>query len=67
MAIILRSLECYNQTQLNRKILEFKNHCKFLGMTIDNKLKFDNHSDYIASKNAKPNGVLYRIKDFVPR
>ena len=67
MAITLRSLECYNQIRLNGKILEFKNHCKFLGMTIDNKLKFNNHSDYIASKISKSIGVLYRIKDFVPR
>ena len=66
MAISLRSLECYNQVQLNRKFLEFKKHCKFLGMIIDNKSKFNNHIDYITSKVSNSIGVLYRIKYVVP-
>ena len=60
-------MECYNKTQLNRPILEFQNHSKFLGIIIDNKSKFNTHSDCIASKYSKSIGVLYRIKDFVPR
>ena len=50
-----------------RNILEFKNHCSLFGMFIENKLKFNNHSDYIASKISNSIGVLYKIKDFVPQ
>ena len=35
-------------------------------MIIDNKLKFNKYSDYIASKIYKSIRVLYRIKYFVP-
>ena len=36
-------------------------------MIIENKMKFNSHTDYIGSKVSKSNEVLYRIKDFVPQ
>ena len=57
-----------NQTDilLNNSKLNSVDSCKFLGVTIDNKLKFDIHSQGICSKISKTIGVLYRIKNFVP-
>ena len=53
MIVTLRSEECYDQIWLNSKTLEFKNQCEFIGIIIDTELKFNSHSDYIASENSK--------------
>ena len=65
--VTLRSLECHSQIRLNNKIIEFKNRCKFLGMNIDDKFNFNNHTEYIASKISKSTRFLYIFKDFVPQ
>ena len=39
---------------------------KFLGVTLDNKLKFKLHIDYISVKISKSLGILYRLREFLP-
>ena len=47
------------------KIIECKSK-KYLGLMVDNKLKFDNHIDYIRKKVCKRIGALYRSKSLLP-
>ena len=46
--------------------LEFISDIKYLGVIIDNQLKFDKHVNYICGKIAKSIGVLLRCKSYVP-
>ena len=62
MAVTSRALDCCNQTRLNKKTLVFKYQCTFLGNCIENKLKLNIHSDYIASKVSKLIGISLRLK-----
>ena len=39
---------------------------KFLGVTIDNKLKFSSHISEIGNKISKSIGVMYRLSEFLP-
>ena len=42
-------------------------HCvKFLGVLIDDKLKFGKHIQYICGKISKSIGVLYRVRSLIP-
>ena len=47
--------------------LEVKNKCTFLGVIIDNKLKFSDHIEQICNKVSKLVGILFKLKDFVPK
>ena len=62
-----RSVSCADQIQLNGKLLEFGNNYKFLGVQLDNQLKFNIHTGYIANKISKSIGILYRLKELVPK
>ena len=39
----------------------------FLGVKIDNNLKFNSHSQFICNKIAKNIGILYKLSNYVPR
>ena len=45
--------------------LEQKDHVKFLGITIDNHLTWNQHICNISSSIAKGIGVLYKVKDLL--
>ena len=47
--------------------LDSASSIKFLGMVLDDKLKYDQHINLICSKISKSIGVLYRIRSFVPK
>ena len=53
--------------KLNDIDMNFVTDIKYLGVFLDNKLKFDKHLNYICSKISKSIGVLRRISLFVPR
>lgn len=46
--------------------LKYLDSCKFLGVTLDTKLNFRVHIDYVISKISKSCGVLYRIRKCLP-
>ena len=46
--------------------IEFQSECKFLGVYLDDRLKFNHHIEFIRKKISKNIGVLYRIRDCVP-
>ena len=48
-------------------LLEVKNNCTFLGVIIDDKLKFVDHIKHISNKISKSVGILYKLKDCVPK
>ena len=52
---------------LNGHILDMKRQGKFLGIILDDKLKFNHHIDYICNKISKSIGIIYRLKDVLPR
>ena len=43
-----------------------KDHIKFLGILIDNRLKFHFHTSYISSKLSKQIGLLYKLSKYIP-
>ena len=46
--------------------LEIKNQSSFLGVIVDNKLKFNLHVKQICNKLSKSIGIIYKLKDSVP-
>ena len=40
---------------------------KYLGLTIDNKLNFNNHIQDVCNQLSKYNGIIYSLSKFVPR
>ena len=51
---------------LNNQPLESKTSCLFLGVYLDNELKFDEHIKHISKKISKSIGVMYRLSKIVP-
>ena len=51
---------------LNDRIIKYASSLKFLGLIIDDKLKFNLHIDYISKKISKNAGMLYKLKHYVP-
>ena len=51
----------YGDSQLIRE-----HECKFLGINLDENLRFDKHIKQVTSKASKLIGIVYRIRDFVP-
>ena len=47
--------------------LEVKDKCTFLGVTLDNKLKFNHHISNIGNKISKSIGVLFKLQNSVPK
>ena len=41
-------------------------HGKFLGVEIDNKLRFNYHINNVCDKLSKTTGILYKLKEYVP-
>ena len=46
--------------------LSCTNKMKILGVTLDDRLKFDHHINDICTKISRLSGMLWRIKDFIP-
>ena len=55
-----------NKIQINDTILNFSTSHKFLGVTIDNKFKFNEHIRFICKKVSKSVGILGRLRNIVP-
>ena len=51
---------------INNLPLEYKSNVKFLGVILDDNLKFNNHIKLICTKISKSIGILNSIKHFVP-
>ena len=52
---------------INDSPIALKTEVKFLGVVLDSKLKFDSHIKYISGKVSKSVGVMYRVRDFLPK
>ena len=51
---------------LNGSNLQLVDNCKFLGVIVDNRLKFDMHINKVCEKISKSLGVMYKLKNIVP-
>ena len=51
---------------INGEKLNEKTHAKYLGLIFDNKLLWHHHLDHVASKLIKGNGLLAKLRHFVP-
>ena len=51
---------------MNNKKIEYASSTRFLGVTIDDKLKFNLHINAITKKISKNIGVLYKLKQYLP-
>ena len=52
--------------QFGSNIISQANSIKFLGITLNDKLNFKEHIEYICSKVSKSIGLLYRLNKFLP-
>ena len=62
----LAAVESPRMLNIKGVSVSFDDSFKFLGIQIDNKLKFSGHINLICSKLSKTAGILYRVRDFVP-
>ena len=53
--------------KINNQPIEEKSNTKYLGVIIHNKLTWKDHIKYINCKLRKGTGILYKIRDFVPK
>ena len=51
---------------MNNKKIEYASSTRFLGVIIDDKLKFNLHINAITKKISKNIGVLYKLKQYLP-
>ena len=51
---------------LDKYQLPFSSHVKYLGLLIDEHLSWNYHTQFIASKLSKANGILAKLRHFVP-
>ena len=54
------------QIYYGNNILEFPSEVRYLGVLLDNKLKFKNHIQTICNKISKNTGIIYRLSCDVP-
>ena len=52
--------------KLNNSSLTYKNNITFLGITLDDKLNFSSHINYVCNKISKSIGILNKLKLYVP-
>ena len=51
---------------LNNQNLDFQDSVKFLGVTVDKKLKFNPHIISVCRKVSRSIGIMYKLKPYVP-
>ena len=56
----------FPQLILNNIVIPRKTEGRFLGVIIDEKLKFNSHTKFISNKISKSIGILYRLKNYLP-
>jgi len=56
-----------SQIRIADHIIEQTEFVKFLGVWLDNNLTFKHHILHLSSKISKNIGILYRLRDFVPK
>ena len=67
MIITTKHLPDYiNDITLNNIAISIVNEHRFLGIQIDQNLKFNNHIDHICKKVSKSIGILFKIRDYLP-
>ena len=47
---------------LNNKIIKYQNTVRYLGLMLDNRLKFDIHIETISKKISKSTGIFYKLR-----
>ena len=58
--------QSYSSVKINDRIIQRTHLHKFLGVTIDCKLKFKAHIDAISNKISKSIGILYKLSSYLP-
>ena len=61
-----RSTDCTIHIQLDSQDIVRQDRVKFLGIILDDKLKFNHHITEIASKISKSIGIMYKLKYYLP-
>ena len=52
---------------MQRNVVEYVTRTKFLGVIIDNKLKWNDHITYVKSKISKTIGLFYKMRQYLER
>ena len=61
-----RSVDCTIRIKLNGQDIARQDKVKFLGIILDEKLKFNHHISLIASKISKSIGIMFKLKYYLP-
>ena len=62
-----RTVQNLPNTYLGADLLEWVDSIKYLGVIIDNRLSFNLQINSINKKLSRSNGILYRLKSFLPK
>ena len=55
-----------NNLYIRQSILTKVSHAKFLGVFLDEKLKFSKHVDWLSGKISRSCGVMFRLSSYIP-
>ena len=66
MVFSYRGIIDLSSVNINQSEIECVRYVKYLGLYIDNNLRFDEHINRVSSKIARSLGVMNRIKELVP-
>ena len=61
----LSAPECVPDLSINESIIQYVSNIKFLGVTLDANLRYDEHINVICSKVSKSIGVMKHISNYV--
>ena len=69
-ALLFRTKNVPNTLKINLELngvpIEEKFDAKYLGVILDNKLKYDGHIKHVKSKLIKGNAILAKVRHFIP-
>ena len=64
---ILTSNKTFSTLRFDGHELELKTQGKFLGIILDDKLKFNHHIHHISNKISKSIGIIHRLRNLLPK
>ena len=56
-----------SEVYMNNLKIDYASSVRFLGIIVDDQLKFDQHINLTANKISKNIGILYKLRQYVPR
>ena len=63
---VMNSESIIDNIRLNNSVVHYASSVRFLGLEIDEKMKFNLHIKNVTNKISKNSGILYKMRQFIP-